>query len=354
MKTISLAMIVKNEEATLARCLDCVRDIVDEMIIVDTGSDDQTMAIAEQYGAQVYSFAWQDDFAAARNYAFSFAQMEYTLWLDADDIITREEQEKLLAWKQDDTHPDIVMMKYDIGFDESGNATFSYYRERLLKTSCHFSWVGAIHEAITPQGNVQYTDISVSHHKVKPHDSDRNLRIFEQMRSQGKTFSPREQYYYGRELYYHERYQEAVCEMDRFLASKQGWIENCIDACRLKGMCYLALQEREKAFLSLTESFIYDTPRAEILCDMGYLFYEIGRYHQAIYWYERALNCVMNRESGAFVEMDCYGFLPYLQLSVCYERIGKHDLACMYHQKAKALKPNHPLIVKNDPYFKES
>ena len=71
--TISVCMIVKNEELNLAGCLDCLKAIADEIIIVDTGSTDRTKEIAEQYTDKVYDFEWIDDFSAARNFAFSKA-----------------------------------------------------------------------------------------------------------------------------------------------------------------------------------------------------------------------------------------------------------------------------------------
>ena len=77
MITISLCMIVKNESEVLARCLDSVRGAVDEIIIVDTGSDDNTREIARRYTDHVYDFEWIDDFSAARNYSFSKASMDY-------------------------------------------------------------------------------------------------------------------------------------------------------------------------------------------------------------------------------------------------------------------------------------
>ena len=81
-------MIVKNEEKVLARCLESVKDIVDEIIIVDTGSNDKTKEIAYRYTQNVYDFEWAQDFSAARNYSFSKATKDYQMWLDADDIIT--------------------------------------------------------------------------------------------------------------------------------------------------------------------------------------------------------------------------------------------------------------------------
>ena len=70
-------MIVKNEEKHLARCLDTVRDLMDEIIIVDTGSADRTKEIAARYTDRIYDFAWIDDFSAARNFAFSMAGCDY-------------------------------------------------------------------------------------------------------------------------------------------------------------------------------------------------------------------------------------------------------------------------------------
>ena len=95
MADISLCMIVRNEEAVLARCLDSIRDEVDEIIIVDTGSSDNTKEIAARYTDKIYDFKWIDDFAAARNFSFSKATMEFAMWLDADDVLTSTDKKKV-------------------------------------------------------------------------------------------------------------------------------------------------------------------------------------------------------------------------------------------------------------------
>ena len=86
MITISVCMIVKNEERVLARCLDSLSGLADEIIIVDTGSDDKTKEIALSYTDHVYDFVWVDDFSAARNYSFSKAAMVYIYVADADEV----------------------------------------------------------------------------------------------------------------------------------------------------------------------------------------------------------------------------------------------------------------------------
>ena len=85
--TISVCMIVKNEEPRLRACLDSLKPIADEIIVVDTGSVDGTKAVAAEYTDKIYDFAWIDDFSAARNFAFSKATGDYIYTADADEVI---------------------------------------------------------------------------------------------------------------------------------------------------------------------------------------------------------------------------------------------------------------------------
>ncbi len=86
---------MRNEEHNLSHCLESVRGLFDEIVIVNTGSTDQTVEIAKSFGARVFDFPWVDDFAAARNAALARATGDYTFWLDADDVIEPPEREKL-------------------------------------------------------------------------------------------------------------------------------------------------------------------------------------------------------------------------------------------------------------------
>ena len=179
MATISLCMIVKNEEMHIARCLDSMADLVDEIIIVDTGSTDRTVEIVSDYTDKVYSYSWKDDFADARNASFSRAVMDYCMWMDADDILEASERDKFLQLKQTlSADVDIVMMKYHTSFDEAGRPSFSYFRERWIRNCAKYRWTGAVHEVIPPDGRVVYSDIAVCHKKVGAGDPDRNLKIY--------------------------------------------------------------------------------------------------------------------------------------------------------------------------------
>ena len=133
MVSISLCMIVKNEEAVLGRCLDCVREIADEIILVDTGSSDQTKEIGARYTDKIYDYPWKDDFSAARNFGLHEAKMDYVMWLDADDMITPDQRGKFLQLKaalpydrESGLPVDVVMMKYAVAFDRKGRPTFLF------------------------------------------------------------------------------------------------------------------------------------------------------------------------------------------------------------------------------------
>ena len=101
MATLSVCMIAKNEAEVIGRCLDCVKSFADEIVVVDTGSTDNTKEIASRYTDNVYDFKWINDFAAARNFSFSKATKDYVMWLDCDDIIDEHNQLAIQAVKTD-------------------------------------------------------------------------------------------------------------------------------------------------------------------------------------------------------------------------------------------------------------
>lgn len=352
MITLSLCLIVKNEEDALARCLFSMKGIADEIIVVDTGSTDDTKRIAGEFTDQIYDFQWCDDFAKARNYSFSKASMDYIMWLDADDIISPQSQQMLLELKQ--TLPpqiDMVMLKYDVAFDEKGNATFTYYRERIFKRCVNYQWVGEIHEVIAPKGNIIYQDIAVKHNKQTANEPERNLRIFRKMLEDGKAMEPRQQYYYGRELFYNGHLDEAIDQFTQFLKEGKGWIENSIGACKDLALCYYAKNKPEQALESLLKSLTFDRPRAEICCDIGKHFFDRQQYQPAIFWYETATSCQMDEKSGAFCQPDYYGYIPFMQLCVCYDRMGYREKAIESNDKAGEFKPEDARYLYNKKYF---
>lgn len=358
MTTISLCMIVKNEEKTIGRCLSSCRSIVDEIIIVDTGSTDKTKDIAAKYTDRIYDFVWCDDFSAARNYAYDKATKDYILWLDADDIFLVEDMKKILDLKErlpDDV--DTVMLKYNTGFDQFGNVTFSYYRERLTRRSCGFRWHEPVHEYLETGGKLICLDAAVTH--AKPADieraepSKRNLRIYESLLKQGKELTARGLYYYARELKDHKRYNDALNYFDKFLNSGKGWGEDCISACREMAHCHLALGDLDKVLGDLFRSFLYDIPRSETCCLIGYYYMDRQDYVKAISWFEVAVTVKQPENSWGFSQPDCRGFVPYIECAVCYDRLGNIDKAIEYNELAALFKPESYKVVFNRRYFQQ-
>ena len=140
--TISVCMIVKNEEKNLAACLDCLQGITDEIVIVDTGSTDATKEIAAKYTDKLYDFAWVDDFSAARNFAFSKATMDYIYSADADERLDEENQAKFLQLKEV-LLPEIEIVQMYYCNQLEHNTIYSFdkeYRPKLYKRVRNFVW----------------------------------------------------------------------------------------------------------------------------------------------------------------------------------------------------------------------
>ncbi len=355
MVKVSLCMIVRDEEEVLERCLESICDVVDEIIIADTGSVDETRKIAEKFTDKIYDFPWVDDFSAARNFAFSKGTGEYLLWMDADDVFPASEKRKFFDLKEElEKEPcDVVMMPYDAGFDESGKVSFSYYRERLIRNCPLAKWQGCVHEVIPPFGNIRRVDIHFEHRKEKQDYSDRNLRIYEKMLSDGKQLDPREQFYYGRECYYHGRYERAAEVFRAFLQEPMAWLENKLEAVRFLSDCLQALGKQEEALDVLLQGLRLAPPVGEHCCELGRYFVQRSEWETAVFWYENALRAEKRTDKGAFVQEECYGYLPCIQLCVCHDRLGNDTQAKMYNEMAGVLKPGDAAVEQNRLYFSQ-
>lgn len=352
MISISLCMIVKNEEDVLGRCLDSAADIADEIIIADTGSTDKTIEIAASYTSKIFAFKWVEDFSAARNFAFSKATSDYILWLDADDVIPEQDREKLKQLKQTlDPSVDAVMMKYDVNFDNKGNTTLSYFRERLVKRSRNFQWFEPVHECIDISGNIIMMDIHIVHKKVHSKPPRRNIELLEKQLSDGKALSARGLYYYARELLYNDRLDDAITHFNKFLDLEKGWLEDRIGACFILSKCYAMKQDNKNRLKTLLRSFEYDNPKAEACCEIGSCHMEQGDYRKAIFWFELAAGLKKPEKSWGFTLHDYWDFIPHMQLCICYSKLGDIEAARIHNEKAAEFKPDDPAVKQNRSYF---
>jgi len=344
-------MIVKDEEDSIANCLESVKDIADEIIIVDTGSKDKTKEIVNKYTSKVYDFKWIDDFSAARNFSFSKATKDYILWLDADDVLLPEDVEKFKSLKETlDLTVDSVTVKYNIGFDEYGNVTSSYRRNRLVKRSNNFKWYGFVHEYLQVGGDILNSEIAVTHKKLKQ-TPKRNLEIYQGKLKEGIEFTPRDILYYANELYDHAMFDDALEYYKKFLDSKQGWFEDNIRVCDKLCDYYQSTGKVEDVRRHAFRSFEYDIPRAEACCSIGFSFLHENKYKQATFWYEQATKLEKPKDSWGFFNDACWTWLPHLQLCVCYDKLGEYKLAYEHNESASKFRPNDARILYNEKYF---
>ncbi len=148
---LSLCMIVRNEEKYLADALKSVQDVVDEMIVVDTGSTDNTVEIARKYGARVFFYEWNDDFAAARNESLRHATGDWILMMDADERLDEHLKDNLRIFLIDSDRPiryQVFIRNYMREKDES--SILGHYMVRLFKKTPDTRFFGVIHEQIYP------------------------------------------------------------------------------------------------------------------------------------------------------------------------------------------------------------
>ncbi len=228
--TISLCMIVRDEEKTIARCLDGIEEIVDEIVVVDTGSVDRTKEIVEKYTPNIYDFQWIDDFSAASKFAVSKATQQYILWLDADDVLLEDAQEALKQLKgQLDSNVDAVSMPYHLVMDSNGKPLYCTRRYRLVKREKQFQWFGKVHEYLAVSGEIFNSNIAITHKKEKE-VTDRNLKIFQNAVAAGEELSPRDLFYYANESMDNQKYNDAVLLYETFLNQDEGWHEEKIYA----------------------------------------------------------------------------------------------------------------------------
>lgn len=173
--SISLCMIVKNEAPLLPRCLNSVKEIATEMVVVDTGSSDRTVEIARQFGAKVYDWVWQDDFAAARNYGLQHLCGDWVLVLDADETLIADAIPALLEAVQDPHRVVIALMRHEVGAQQNPYSLLS----RLFRNHPALRFERPYHESIDdsvtelirhePQWTIaSLTQPAISHEGYRP------------------------------------------------------------------------------------------------------------------------------------------------------------------------------------------
>ena len=337
MITISLCMIVKNEEKLLARCLDSIADLMDEIIIVDTGSTDKTKEIAARYTDKIYDFEWINDFAAARNFAFSKAGMEYIYSADADEVLDEDNRKAFLELKKT-LLPEIDIVQMYYGNQLSFGTIYNFDKElrpKLYKRLRTFTWAEPIHEQVIMEPVIYDSDVIISHMPENNH-KDRDLAAFARITSSGEAISKRLHNIYAKELF-------VSGEDEDFIKAAEFFEDSCQDTSRSmdeikEAACVAARAARLNGdmakFLKYALKVVACEGCAEICCELGQYFLEQQDFEEAALWFYNAAyetECILNIHSS--------GDIPLRGLAECYRAMGNNEQADEYEILAVAWKP---------------
>ena len=295
---LSVCMIVKNESANMADALASFSPFADEIVVVDTGSTDDTKQIAARFTSKIYDFEWIDDFAAARNFAISKAVNSYQLWVDADDRITQENQGHIESLK---SHFDGKKAFYFILENHQSDASPSCCQQlRCTPISGQVLFEGRIHEQIFPSAvraglQMVTTDIVVTHlgymtEQIRLAKAKRNLEMMESERAQGRddgalhfflalTYAP-----FGRR-------DEAMRSMEKALErfEKENYNYHLIPEgyLFLARICYqMEEHDRSVRYLAMAGSLVGGNPMYNF--NMGILYQKLGRHPEALRVFKEA------------------------------------------------------------------
>lgn len=353
--TVSVAIIARNEEGVLGRCLDSLRGAVDEIIVVDTGSDDATKEIARQHGAVVYDFTWIDDFGAARQFAFDQATSDWVCWVDADDIVLNAAAIRPLA----ETAPAGVAgfyWRYILARDEAGRPTFEYWRERLVRNDGSFRWTGRVHEVLVaqrPAELVQSEEVVIEHHPLPqrhPGRQGRNLRLLEAAYEEsGGDLEPRLLFYLGREYADHGRNDQAIAILEQYVPVSQ-WDDEKYAAQTKIADLHRAEQRHDQA-LDADLAALKIHPRwPDAYFGLARTYYYLEQWENVIHWTDLG-RALPPPETLLFVNPADYRHAWIIFYTNALYRTGQLDAALEWTRRGLELDPGNTWHQANLDYF---
>jgi len=294
---VSLCMIVKDEEQNLSRCLQSVKGLVDQVIVVDTGSTDRTTDIARQHGATVFYLPWPGDFSIARNFSLKKASCEWVFCLDADEELAADSRENFCQLLDTSQVEGYLMQIVNLVDTPSGREVLRHPSLRLWRNRPHYRFKGALHEEVlssiqgsNPGSKLETVSLHIIHHgytsrlKALKNKTARNLKIL-QAAWENDPADLYIRYNLGLEYWqlgdfpqaakwldqvYNECCREwphtptllrnyAICllELDKFTEALQvlqqgtAWFPTYTDLFYLEGMAYKSLSQPDKAIEAL-------------------------------------------------------------------------------------------------------
>jgi glycosyltransferase involved in cell wall biosynthesis len=286
--TISVSIIVKNEESCIRQSLDSVKDF-DEIVIIDTGSTDQTVSICQEYTDKVYygpEYQWQDNFAYHRNQSLSKCTGDWVYIIDADEQVepgTYKHLKDLISSFNDSVNAIEVKTIAMLGKEFNWSV-------RCFKRIPEIKWMGSAHNYLV---GVKPYRSSIKHYygysSAHALDPDRTLRILKKTVENTPELT-RERYYLAREYWYRKDYQQALFHYDEYL--KRGtFIAEVADAWLMKARCLWYLQRGEEARQACLQAIYCNPEFKEALQFMAEMTYEPRKSS----WFKMA-NAASNRD----------------------------------------------------------
>ncbi len=263
---ISVALIVKNEKDHIETVLRSVEG-ADEIVVCDTGSEDNTVELAKKFTDKVFTdFVWCDDFATARNHALSKCTGDWVLSIDADEVLEKGGIDRIrnIIASAGDKKTFSVVMK---------GGTNVHYLPRIFVNDGTVKWMGAGHEALVPSESNK-TDIIINYGYSTAHqkDPDRMLRIL-QKEVEANPQSARDQYYLGREYWYRKEYATAAKHFEQCVAHSK-WNPERSDAFLYLAQCYFQNYQGEQARDACLRAIQINPDFKEALLYMAELHFE--------------------------------------------------------------------------------
>ncbi|MDN5331226.1 MAG: hypothetical protein PWP45_451 [Tepidanaerobacteraceae bacterium] len=349
--TLSLCLITKDEEKNISRCINNVKDIVDEIIVVDTGSKDRTVEIAESLGAKVIHAKWEDDYSKARNIAIENATSDWILFLDADEEIKKEDVEKIRPLLNDDTVEAYMFKIVNYGGNSvSSGLTEIHYNFRLFRNNGKLKYVYPIHENLRniEENRVpvfKNADVTILHYgylsetRIEKNKTERYINMLLKYLMK----HPDDKFQHGNlgvEYFNAREYKKALKHL---ITAVKGMNVNSYSAPRLLRyliQTYTALKDYETALKLINDAKAYymDIPDFKFL--EGMLYVEQKRYKKAIEMFKECL--AMGEYKGLFITMGGTGsYRARYMIAYCYEKLGRlHDAVKEYIEILKS-NPNY-------------
>jgi len=347
---LSVVLIVKNEEELLATCLDSLKGLWDELVIVDTGSSDKTIEIAKSYGARLGYFPWCDDFAAARNYAEGLCFGEYIYWQDADEVLLEGHEairQIVDADLEDGIAPFMIFSR-----DKNGSPATTYARQELLhKNDGKWQWHGAAHNWLSGTGRIERKDIVVEHLSRPSGDRPNHTDILEALRSdlRKENLPERTLFYLARQHFYKKDWHECIGLVSLMLQIPPGWPIQRSRACLMAADCWRILGDEKSAWQAALKALAEFAGWAEPYFWLGKTARGQKRYEEAIGW---LLASTAFNPSTYFVDRGIYDWYRWDELALACHKAGRNEEALRYGAIALAALPDNERLKKNMEYYK--